>query len=139
MMLTGIVRIGNEPVMRATNSGDPVLELNLAYNYGRRDDSGKKPTQWIYASLYGNRGEKLVPYLKKGDQIFVCLNDVHVSIYQKKDGSGEAYAVRAKVQEIELIGNRAAEMMPASQRPERQRPAPKPDAGFDAPDDDIPF
>lgn len=134
MMLTGIVRIGNEPTIRHTNNGDPVLELNLAYSYGRKGEDGKKPTQWIYASMFGPRGEKIVPYIKKGDQIFVTLNDVHISIYQKKDGSGEAYAMRAKVSEIELIGGR-----PESKPAEKSAPAPKPATGFEGMDDDIPF
>lgn len=135
MIMCGVVRIGNEPVMRTTTGGDQVLELSLAYNYGRKGDDGKKPTQWISASMWGSRAEKLQPYLKKGDQIFVNLTDVHVTIYEKKDGSGQAHAVRAKVGEIELIAGGRSE---ARAEQKAEKPAAK--AGsFDDLDDDIPF
>jgi single-strand DNA-binding protein len=138
MMMTGVVRIGNEPVMRTTPNGDQVLELSLAYNYGRKSEDGKKPSQWIQASFWGTRAEKLQPYLKKGDQIFVSLTDVHVSIYEKKDGSGTGASIRAKIGEVELIAGGRTE---GQAKPEAKASAkPKADAGsFNDLDDDIPF
>jgi single-strand DNA-binding protein len=135
MIMCGVVRIGNDPAMRTTPGGDQVLELSLAYNYGRKGDDGKKPTQWISASMWGSRAEKLHPYLKKGDQIFVNLTDVHVTVYEKKDGSGQAHAVRAKIGEIELIAGGRSE---ARAEQKSEKPAAK--AGsFDDLDDDVPF
>ena len=138
MIMNGNVRIGNEPVMRTTPNGDQVMELSLAYNYGRKGEDGKKPSQWIQASFWGSRAEKLQPYLKKGDQIFVSLTDVHVTIYEKKDGSGTGASIRAKIGEVELIAGGRSEAQP---KVEAKAPAkPKADAGsFNDLDDDLPF
>ena len=141
MIMNGNVRIGNDPVMRTTPNGDQVLELSLAYNYGRKGEDGKKPSQWIQASFWGSRAEKLQPYLKKGDQVFVSLTDVHVSIYERKDGGGTGASIRAKIGEIELIaGGRSeqkAEDKPTA-KPAAKAPA-KPAGSIDELDSDIPF
>jgi len=126
MIMCGIVRIGNDPMVRTTPTGDQVLELSLAFNYGKKDQSGRKPSQWISAALWGARAEKLAPYLKKGDQVNVVLSEPHISTYEKKDGSGQGTSLRAKVSEIELIaGGRKDD---AKEKP-----------GINGLDDDIPF
>lgn len=136
MIQTGIVRIGKDPELRSTPSGDQVMELSLAYNYGRKGDDGKKPTQWISASMWGSRAEKLQPYLKKGGQVFVVLTDVHVYSYDKKDGT-PGVVLRGKVAEIELIGGAptAEKEKTYQQKPEK----PQTTGSFDDLDDDIPF
>jgi single-strand DNA-binding protein len=103
MMMTGVVRIGNDPEVKLTPNGDQVMELSLAYNYGKKGTDGKKPTQWVSAALWGSRAEKLGPYLKKGNQVFVALSDVFVHVYTRKDGT-QGHTIRAKIGEIELIG-----------------------------------
>jgi single-strand DNA-binding protein len=132
MIQTGIVRIGKEPELRATPSGDQVMELSLAYNYGRKGDDGKKPTQWISASMWGSRAEKLQPYLKKGGQVFVVVTDVHVHSYEKKDGT-PGVVLRGRVSEIELIGGApSGESAKSQDKPQRA-------GSLDDLDDDIPF
>ena len=105
MISIGLARIGNEPVLRHTASGDAVIDLNLSVNYGRKGPDGKKPTQWIKASLWGKRAESLAPYLVKGQQVMVNLSDVHVELYEKKDGTAGASLV-AKISEIEFAGSK---------------------------------
>ena len=127
MISIGLARIGNDPVLRHTSSGDAVIELNLSTNYGRKGQDGKRPTQWIKASLWGKRAESLAPYLVKGQQVMVNLSDVHVELYEKKDGTAGASLV-AKVSEIEFAGS----------KPE-QKPEPKVTSEtFAGLDDDIP-
>ena len=106
MIFAGMTRIGNEPEMRYTKNGDAILELNLAYNYGRKGDDGKKPTQWMYASLWGKRAESLVAYLHKGGQLYVEIHDLYVHTYEKKDG-GTGVALRGRIGELEMIGGRS--------------------------------
>lgn len=139
MIMNGNVRIGNDPVMRTTPDGQQVLQLSLVYNYGRKGEDGKKPSQWIDASFWGSRAEKLQPYLKKGDQIFVSLTDVHVNIYERKDGGGVGASIRAKVGEIELIpGGRAESKDEPAAKSAVKAPA-KPAGSIDELDDDVPF
>jgi single-strand DNA-binding protein len=130
MILTGLVRVGNEPVLRYTQANEPVIDLNLAYSYGRQDKTGKKPTQWVNASLRGKRAESLAPYMLKGKQYSVVLSEVHVETFTKKDGS-QGVAMRAKVDSLEF-----------TDRKEESTPAPvkqEPQGGFNEIEDDIPF
>jgi single-strand DNA-binding protein len=139
MLTVGIARIGNEPVVRFTNDGKPLLELSLAYNYGRKGSDGNTPTQWVKATLWGDRCEKLQPYLHKGAQIFAQLEELHIETYNKKDGS-PGFDLRARIANIQLIGERRQEQREAAPHEQFQRrsPAPAPSA-MDGLDDDIPF
>jgi single-strand DNA-binding protein len=134
MLTVGIARIGNEPVVRYTSDGKAVLDLSLAYSYGRKGQDGNMPTQWVKASLWGERGEKLQPYLHKGAQIFVQLADLHIETFIKKDGTS-GFDLRARVDNVQLIGERKEQREAA---PQRQAPAPA-SSGMDGLDDDLPF
>lgn len=134
MMITvGLARIGNDPAVRYTQDGKAVLELSLAYNYGRKGQDGNYATQWVNASLWGDRCEKVVHYLHKGGQVVVQLADLHINEYTKQDGS-KGVNLRALIRDLQLVGK------PQAQEPAQQpaRPAAAPAQG-DLPDDDIPF
>jgi len=135
--ITGVFRIGKDAEVRFTPRGDAVAQLSLAYNYGKKGDDNKRPSQWIDASIWGKRAESLAPYLLKGSQIYAVLSDPHIQTYEGKNGPGHKLA--ATVLEIELIAGQREQGQPA-QRQERPaaRPAPA-SSGFDDMDDDIPF
>lgn len=148
MKAFGLARIGRDVEIRYTQGSDAVASLSLAFSYGRKGDDGKRPTQWVDASLWGKRAEALAPYLKKGGLVSVSLEDVHTEVYQGR--SGEATKVVARVVDIELAGSSERQQAaPAAQAPARQqqqrpaqpqRPAPAPQgSGFSDMDDDIPF
>lgn len=99
----GVFRIGNDPTVRVTPGGDPVINLSLATNYGKPGQDGKRPTQWYDASLWGKRAESLAPYLKKGDRIYVVMNEVHIETYQKN--GADVPKLVGKIIEVELIGS----------------------------------
>ena len=130
MLAIGIARIGNEPVVRFTPAGKPALQLSLAYQYGRKNDQGEYPTQWVDATMWGERTEKLAPMLKKGDRIYVELRDVHMDSFTRKDGSPGSN-IKATIEKIEFIESRKQEQRPALTQPKN--------SVVDMPDDDIPF
>jgi len=138
--ITGVFRIGKDAEVRFTPRGDAVSQLSLAYNYGKKGDDNKRPSQWIDASIWGKRAESLAPYLLKGSQIYAVLSDPHIQTYEGKNGQGHKLA--ATVLEIELIAGQRDQAQPA-QRQERPaaRPAPAPSnpGDFSDMDDDIPF
>lgn len=138
--ITGVFRIGRDAEVRYTPRGDAVAQLSLAYNYGKKGDDGKRPSQWIDASIWGKRAESLAPYLLKGSQIYAVLSDPHIQTYEGKNGQGHKLA--ATVLEVELIAGQREQGQPA-QRQERPaaRPAPAPSnpGGFEEMEDDIPF
>lgn len=136
-MFTKLFRIGNEPVIRYTNKGDAVLSLSLAYQYGRKGEDGKRPTQWIDASLWGKQAESLAPYLNKGSQIVATIDDLHIETYQGKNGEGHKLAGR--VINLEFAGSKP-EGQPVKQAMQAAAPSPRGGAsGFDDMDSDIPF
>jgi len=136
--LSGLFRLGDSAELRYTQKGDAVASLSLAYNYGRKGEDNKKPTQWISASLWGKQAEAVSPYLLKGGQIYAEIGDVHIETYAKKDG-GEGFKLVGRIAELEFAGGRPAESdrsPPADNRaPAQNKPAPS----FDDLDDSIPF
>lgn len=138
MKAYGLARIGRDAEVRFLPKGDAVVNLSLAFSYGRKGEDGKRPTQWVDATLWGDRAQALAPYLLKGGLVVATLDDVHIETYQGKNGEGTKLVGR--VADIELAGgNDRQEQKPAAPA---QRTAPKPVAassGFDDMSDDIPF
>ena len=132
MILTGVARLGRDIDIRHTTSGEMVGSLALAWNYGRKGEDGNRPTQWIDASLWGERAEKLKGYLLKGQQISVVLEDPHIEIYEKKDGSMGA-SLRARIGSIEFCGSGRQQGEGGS------NPKIPQVSSIDVMDDDIPF
>lgn len=108
MKLIGVGRIGRDVEIRRTQSGEPVANISLAWNYGTKDRNGKRPTQWLDAALFGKRAESLAPYLKKGTTVFADLRDVHIQTYKNKDGA-ENFKLTAVVDSIEFVGARESQ------------------------------
>ena len=63
--LTGLFTLGRDAEVKATTTGTAMVSMALAYNYGRKDADGKKPSQWVRASMFGKQAEALIPYLTK--------------------------------------------------------------------------
>lgn len=152
----GLARIGRDAELRKTQSGESVIGLSLAFSYGRKGDDGRRPTQWVDATLWGKRAEALAPYLQKGGLVSVSLEEVRIETFIGKNGEGHKLA--ARVVDIELAGSKDSGATPAPQRPPAApRPAPQQGgrdggysnthsvppqraaSGFDDMDDDIPF
>ena len=154
MILTGICRLGRDAEIRYTPDNKAVANLSLAYNHGKKDADGKRETQWISASLWGERAEKLVQYLTKGTLLSVVLNEVHIETYDRKDG-GTGTNLKGMVSHLEFAGGKREDGdKPAQERtteraePARSQPANptgqdggvrKLPGGFDQMMDDIPF
>jgi single-strand DNA-binding protein len=132
MKANGLARIGKDAEVRYTPGGAAVANVSLAFTYGKKGDDGKRPTQWVDASLWGQRVESLAPYLTKGKQIVAYLEDVHIQTYTKGDGT-QASKMAARIADLEFVGG-------GDQASSQQKPQAAPaDSGFDDMDGDIPF
>lgn len=153
MKLIGMVRLGRDAETRFTQTGDAVCSFSGAFNYGRKGDDGRQPSQWVEFSLWGSRAEKLAEYLLKGTQLFVVASEAHVETYEKRDG-GSGVKLVARVDDLQFAGSKAdggaQAPAPASSgrapapAPRAPAPAPRPAGGksstaFDDLDSDIPF
>lgn len=103
MLLAGLARLGNDTVVRYTPDNKPVMDLSLAFSYGKKGPDGKRPTQWVSATMWGDRVEKLSQHLVKGQQLFVTLGEPHIEEYKRKDGT-EGMSLRARLNELEFAG-----------------------------------
>ena len=130
-MFTKVFRVGNTPEVRFTANNVAVASISLAYNYGRKDDGGKYPTQWVEGTLWGKQAEGLIPYIEKGSQLECSLSDLHI---QDFESNGEK---RSKMVGTIIAVNFVSGGKPSS------NPAPKAtkksDNSDDMMDDDIPF
>lgn len=104
-MLIKLVRLGRDAEVRHLTNGDPVTNLALAYNYGQKDNDGNRPTQWIEAAFWGERGTKAAPYLLKGTKIVVTLDELHVEEFQRSDNTTGTKLV-ARLVNFEFAGSR---------------------------------
>ena len=138
MKAQGLARIGKDAEVRYTPGGAAVANVSLAFTYGKKGDDGKRPTQWVDASLWGQRVESLAPYLTKGKQIVAYLEDVHIQTYTKGDGT-QASKMAARIADLEFVaGGEQAESQPR-QQPKPQAAPQSQGSGFDDMDDDISF
>jgi len=138
MKANGLARIGKDAEVRYTPGGAAVANVSLAFTYGKKGDDGKRPTQWVDASLWGQRVESLAPYLTKGKQIVAYLEDVHIQTYTKGDGT-QASKMAARIADLEFVaGGEQAESQPR-QQPKPQAAPQSQGSGFDDMEDDIPF
>ncbi|WP_448205423.1 single-stranded DNA-binding protein [Azospirillum sp. sgz302134] len=92
-------RLGADPELRTTQSGEKVLGFRVANDVGFGE---RKTTQWVECSLWGKRGESLAPFLKKGDLIVVS-GELMLREFEKRDGTRGA-GLSVRVSEVALTG-----------------------------------
>lgn len=141
--LIGNFRLGRDAELRSLQDGTPVASLSLAYNYGKPDQSGNRPTTWIDGSLFGKTAEALAPYLLKGSVHEFTLEGLHIQTFDKRDG-GQGTKIAARVLSVELGpkvqgSSPAPAPAPRPAPPPRQAPPAPTGGGFDDMDEDIPF
>lgn len=145
--LFGMARIGRDVEVRYTQAGEAVASVSLAFDYGKKGQDGKRPTQWVDGSLWGKRAESLAPHLLKGSRMCVTLDDVHIETFQSRDGT-PGHKLAGRITALEFGGAPQREA-PAAHPPARQLPQPNqyaaqrggpaPAASLADMDDDIPF
>lgn len=123
-------RLGRDGEVRTTPSGKQVLNFSLAVDtFGGGD---KKETLWVACAVWGERADKLAPFMTKGKQVTVS-GDIGLRSYTTQAGESRA-EITCNVQRLTLRGGaeKAAER-PAAASAQRSAPA------QDEFDDTIPF
>lgn len=145
--LTDVGRIGRDAELRYTPGGDAVINLALACDYGRKGQDGKRPTQWVDATLWGKQAEAMAPYLLKSQQVYFTMDDAHIETYAKT-GGGDGFKLTGRIILIKFVGSppQAANQPQQQAKPQqaRQQAAARPAQSQqavppDSFDDDIPF
>ena len=87
-----IGNLGNEPELRYTPSGVPVVSFNLAVNKNWTDAEGGKQdkTVWFRVTAWRKLAEIAAQYLAKGKQILVVGEMEDARAFTDKEGNSRA-------------------------------------------------
>jgi single-strand DNA-binding protein len=127
---TAIGRIGRDAVTRFTQGGKAVTGWALAVDRGWGDN---KQTVWLDCSLWGERGQKVADFIRKGDRLGVSGE------IGTREHDGKTY-ITLDVREVTLLGEKRQDEGGQRSAPQRQAaPAKAAAPADDFADDDIPF
>lgn len=105
VMLLG--RLGQEPELRYTPSGQAVCNFSMATSEAWTDKSGQKQerTEWHRVVVWGKMGELCNQYLSKGRQALI-EGSLQTRSWEAKDGS-KRYTTEIVAKNVQFIGGRA--------------------------------
>lgn len=146
-MLTAsaIGNLGNDPELRYSQAGAPVLRFNVATNGRVRNASGEweDRTEWVRCTVFGQRAESLNEHLRKGMRVYVS-GRLEARPWSGQDGSLRA-GLELIADTIEFMSSRQDGEQSQGERGtaqaqqqyrDRRPPLESPD---DDPDSDLPF
>lgn len=104
MMLIQIAgRLGRDPETRFTPSGQKVTTITVATNVRK---GGKDETVWWRVTVWGERFDKLIAYLKKGSAIIVVGEMHKPEIWTDKEGRPQvSMEMTAEIIKFSPFGN----------------------------------
>lgn len=100
-VFTAVIRLGTDAEQKYTAGGDSIVTFNGAVDSGYGD---KKVTTWIRYTIWGKRGESVLPYLTKGSQVAVS-GELANRPWKDKEGQ-DKYSLEVRVNELTLIGGK---------------------------------
>lgn len=109
--LISIYRVGRDTELRYTGAGEAVCNISLAYPYGPRAEDGSRATQWLTASLWGERAERYHDWLTKGREVYAQIEDLHIETFKKGDGS-DGVSLVGKIGQLEFVGRKPEKKQP---------------------------
>lgn len=137
VMLIG--RLGIDPELRYTQSGQPVCNFRMATDESFTDRDGNKQerTEWHNVVVWGRQGETTANYLSKGRLVYV-EGSLQTRKWQDKDGQ-DRWTTEVKAMRVQFLDSGRDQDGAAPQRPQG-RPQGRPQQGGqgrqDGPSDD---
>ncbi len=132
-------RLGKDPEVRFTPSGQAVAKFTVATTEKWRDQQGQmqERTEWHNIVVWGKQAETCGQYLSKGRQVFI-EGRIQSRSYDDKDGN-KRYITEIVAQNVKFLGGSEG----GGRSAEAGQPLPpgEPSGGPLPPldDDDIPF
>lgn len=125
-ILVATGNLGRDADTRYTPNGDAVVNFSLPITsgYGKHE-----VTTWLNCSLWGKRGESVLPYLKKGTLVGV-QGEFQARTYNDKEGN-EKMSLELRVSDLKLLGSAGHN--------KSQHASNNQSSGFDDFEPDIPF
>lgn len=131
-ILVATGNLGKDAVQKFTGSGDSIVSFSLPVKSGFGD---KAKVAWVRCTLFGKRGESVLPYLKKGALVGVS-GEFSMNEWTNAEGQKQTMP-EIRISELTLLGGKQEGN--TSARPPSASPPNKPSNSFDAMDNDIPF
>ncbi|MBI2215204.1 MAG: single-stranded DNA-binding protein [Acidobacteria bacterium] len=138
-------RLGKDPEVRSTPSGQTVTEFSLATDEKYTDKSGNKveKTEWHNIQAWGRLGEICGQYLRKGKLVYI-EGRIQTDSWDDKETGQKRYKTRINANEMKMLGGRSDgesggyenSAGSSSYRKSASEPARVADGGDD---DDVPF
>lgn len=79
-------RLGADPETKFTANGQKVTTFRVACNVRK---GGKDDTMWWRVTVWGDRFDKMMPYLKKGSAVIIMGAMSKPEIYVSRDGASQ--------------------------------------------------
>lgn len=117
--------VGQNPEVRYTQAGDPVVNLSLATSEQWKSKSGEKQesTEWHRVNFFGKPAEIIGQWVQKGSQLYI-EGKIKSKKYTDKEGI-ERVAFEIQGESFKMLGKAD------QQKPKKQQ--------HDEPNDPIPF
>ena len=131
---TIIGRLGQDPEVRVTPKGVPLLNFSLAYDVWQPGSKEDK-TEWQSVVAWGKDAEFLGKFASKGDLVF-AQGDVTVNRWKGKDGK-ECERQQISAGKVRLLTRKGTKLPPKGEpASQEQTYTPPPSTPYE---DDIPF
>lgn len=123
--------LGNQAEQRYTQGGDSIVSFSVAVKSGFGD---KAVTTWVRCTMFGKRGESVLPYLNKGQLVGVS-GEFSAREWDDKEGQKRT-SIEVRVNDLTLLGGKSEGQPDKRQSPNQQT---KTVSHGDELDSDIPF
>jgi single-strand DNA-binding protein len=126
--------LGNQAEQRYTQGGDSIVSFSVAVKSGFGD---KAVTTWVRCTMFGKRGESVLPYLNKGQLVGVS-GEFSAREWDDKEGQKRT-SVEVRVNDLTLLGGKSDSANTPAQKAPDSANSHKPKPQFDDLGDDCPF
>lgn len=97
---TVVGNLGADPEQRNVSNGKSLVQFRVGARVGRDE------TNWVKCTIWGNRGDTFLQYVKKGDQV-TLIGRMRQVEYERKDGN-TGYALELDVDNFTLPARQKA-------------------------------
>lgn len=128
-------RLGKDPEVRFTPSGQAVANFTVATTEKWRDQQGQmqERTEWHNIVVWGKQAETCGQYLSKGRQVFI-EGRIQTRSYDDKDGN-KRYITEIVAQNVKFLGGGEG----GGRGADAGQSLPPGESGGPPPEDEIPF
>ncbi|NJB67183.1 single-strand DNA-binding protein [Desulfobaculum xiamenense] len=107
VMLIG--RLGRDPELRYTQSGQPIANLRLATDESYTNQQGERVdrAEWHSVAVFGRQAEPCGNYLRKGSLVYV-EGSLQTRKWQGQDGS-DRYTTEIKAQRVQFLDSKGGQ------------------------------